>query len=86
MDGEFTVQIWKGPPSLLNQRVCEFVPKKRVSELFVKFSIEKPLQHFENSKVGTTVIHLNKKDIDSFKIIVPDDQILDIFFKVSIEI
>jgi len=86
MDGEFTAQIWKGPPSLLNQRVCEFVPKKRVPELFIKFSLEKPLQHFENSKIGTTVIHLNKKDIDSFKIVVPDDPILDIFYKGSTEI
>jgi len=30
MDGEFRAHHWKGPASLLNQRVCSFVPKSDV--------------------------------------------------------
>ncbi len=79
MDGEFKVHLWSGPISWLNQRVCMFVPKEGVPSFFVMLSLEEPLAFFERSKVGTTVIHLGKSDIDSFKIIIPNREVLRVF-------
>lgn len=76
MDGEFRLHIWRGPPALLNQRVCSFRPKSGVPASFLAEALHKPLAFFERGKVGTTVIHLGKSDIDTFKIIAPSDDIL----------
>jgi type I restriction enzyme, S subunit len=81
MDGEFRAYFWQGDPSLMNQRVCMFVPKGVVSKAFLKFSIEAPLSFFERGKVGTTVIHLAKKDIDTFRFISPSDDLMRRFAK-----
>jgi len=56
-----------------------FVPKEGVPSFFVMLSLEEPLAFFERSKVGTTVIHLGKSDIDSFKIIIPNREVLRVF-------
>jgi type I restriction enzyme S subunit len=79
MDGEFRVHHWRGPESLLNQRVCTFRPLADVPPLFVSEVIRQPLEFFERSKTGTTVIHLGKKDIDTFRIVVPSSCILSKF-------
>jgi len=79
MDGEFRVYFWTGPISWLNQRVCTFIPKEGVPSFFVKQSLQEPLVFFERSKVGTTVIHLGKSDVDTFKIIIPDEKVLQAF-------
>ncbi|MDA9171300.1 restriction endonuclease subunit S [Alphaproteobacteria bacterium] len=81
MDAEFKAFIWQGAPSLMNQRVCMFVPKYEVSKTFLKFGIEKPLSFFERGKVGTTVIHLAKKDIDTFELISPSKGLVKEFSK-----
>ena len=72
MDGEFRLHIWSGTKSLLNQRVCRFSPKNRsISPLFV-FALMRPhLNYYEQTKVGTTVIHLGKSDLDEIKINIP---------------
>ena len=79
MDGEFRAHIWTGPDSWLNQRVCMFVPKKGVSAYFVKESLREPLAFFERAKIGTTVIHLGKGDIDTFQVIVPNQGVMEAF-------
>jgi type I restriction enzyme S subunit len=79
MDGEFRAHIWTGPDAWLNQRVCMFVPKKSVPIYFVKESLREPLAFFERAKVGTTVIHLGKGDIDTFLVIVPDQSVMEAF-------
>ena len=61
MDGEFKAHIWGGKDSLLNQRVLRIRPKDNNSIAYSYFSIKEPLRYLENSKVGTTVIHLGKK-------------------------
>ncbi len=63
MDGEFKAHIWGGKDSLLNQRVLRIRPKDNNSIAYSYFSIKEPLRYLENSKVGTTVIHLGKKKI-----------------------
>jgi len=83
MDGEFRAHFWQGPTSWLNQRVCMFVPKPSIPKPFVLYSIVEPLAFFERSKTGTTVIHLGKRDIDTFRLPVPDRRVLDAFGAVA---
>ena len=79
MDGEFRVHIWKGPSSWLNQRLCRFEPLPHVPTVFLFESLIGPLADSERSKVGTTVIHLGKRDIDTFTLLMPTQSILDQF-------
>jgi type I restriction enzyme S subunit len=84
MDGEFKLYIWSGGESLLNQRVCKFLPKHDfVPHLYV-FGLMKPhLHYYEKTKVGTTVIHLGKSDLDEIRISIPDEQVLRAFGDVT---
>lgn len=83
MDAEFRPHFWLGNPAWLNQRVCHFRPKKNFSKLFVREIIRPQLAFFENSSVGTTVIHLGKADIDTFKSIIPTNVVLIHFEEIS---
>lgn len=83
MDAEFRPQIWLGQEAWLNQRLCHFRPKAGFSKLFVREIIRPQLAFFENSSVGTTVIHLGKADIDTFKSIIPSAQTLLTFEELS---
>jgi len=76
MDGEFRAHLWRGPRAWLNQRLCCFKPKAGIPSAFIHYSIENPLQFFERSKTGTTVIHLGKFDIDTFRVLLPTDNVL----------
>jgi type I restriction enzyme S subunit len=74
MDGEFRAYLWHGEPTLMNQRVCSFVPKPNRSRAFLLFSLRPLLATCEATAVGTTVIHLGKKDIDRFNVVAaPED-------------
>jgi type I restriction enzyme S subunit len=88
MDGEFRCHIWRGPPSYLNQRVCNFRPVEassslfpvgQVPPLFLVLSLEGPLASLEGGAVGTTVIHLGKKDIDTIQLVAPGADVLNAF-------
>ena len=83
MDAEFRPKIWLGQEAWLNQRLCHFKPKAGYSKLFVREIIRPQLAFFENSSVGTTVIHLGKADIDTFKSIIPSKQTLLMFEELS---
>lgn len=84
MDGEFKAYIWKGEEVLLNQRIVRITPKEAaIPRSYLYYSIMKPLSVIEASKVGTTVIHLNKEDLDEIRIILPKKDILGKFAKVS---
>ena len=83
MDGEFKIHVWTGPISWLNQRVCKFAPKIVNSTLFLKHSILDPVNFFERSKVGTTIIHLGKSDIDTFRILIPSKAVLGKFGEIT---
>ena len=77
MDGEFRAHIWKGPDSWLNQRVCHLKPHPGIPREFLFETLVAPLADFERGKVGTTVIHLSKTDIDSIKLALPPTRILE---------
>ncbi len=79
MDGEFRAYLWGGIPSWLNQRVCVFAPKPPFSSPFVRCNINPLLAEIEATETATTVIHLGKNDIDRFKAIVPDEDVLKAF-------
>jgi len=68
MDAEFHATLWMGAPSVLNQRVCSFAGCQGVSRAFILAALEPPLAWYEQAKTGTTVIHLNKADIDRFMV------------------
>lgn len=77
MDGEFRPYIWQGVPSLLNQRICSISGKKETySKHFLRFLLREPLQVIESGTVGTTVIHLSKKDFDTLRVIIPQEKVL----------
>jgi type I restriction enzyme S subunit len=72
MDAEFRPYIWLGEVSYLNQRLCMFRPKDNIVHKFFVYETVKPLlKNDEIAKVGTTVIHLCKSDIDRWQVIVP---------------
>lgn len=68
MDAEFRATLWLGRESVLNQRVCSFHGKPGVGRAFVLAALEPLLAFQEQAKTGTTVIHLNKADIDTFEV------------------
>ncbi|MEI2353977.1 restriction endonuclease subunit S [Pediococcus acidilactici] len=69
MDAEFHPTLWNGETSLLNQRVLKVKAKNKVNILYYYYALKPKMMFFENSKAGTTVIHLGKKDIDQIKLI-----------------
>ncbi|MFI0426778.1 MAG: restriction endonuclease subunit S [Flavobacterium sp.] len=73
MDAEFDPYFWLGEDGVLNQRVVHFKPKANFSRMFIFHSVLPWLKFYAGAKVGTTVIHLGKSDIDNFKIAVPID-------------
>lgn len=79
MDGEFRAHLWSGPDAWLNQRVCVFDPRDGVSRAYLLEAIKRPLAFFEATKSGTTVIHLGKRDIDTFQIALPPDSAMEEF-------
>ncbi|HEU4324857.1 MAG TPA: restriction endonuclease subunit S [Roseiflexaceae bacterium] len=83
MDGEFRVHHWNGPISKLNQRLCTFKPRDGFPKMFVSEVIKKPMMFFEQSKTGTTVIHLGKSDIDTIQVVIPYPSVLERFAELT---
>lgn len=74
MDAEFTPCIWRGETGVLNQRVCKFKSNKVcISNLFIYFHIKPHLDFLQFHKVGTTVSHMGKSDIDRINVIIPNE-------------
>lgn len=83
MDGEFRVHHWHGPTSLLNQRLCKFEPREGVPRLYLSEAIKPLMEFFERSKVGTTVTHLGKSDIDTMRVLQPSRGALQAFGRIT---
>ncbi len=73
MDGEFNIYIWKGPRGLLNQRVCKIWTKDamKLDNMYLYYSLKKPLKFIEAQTSQTTVKHLLDRDIERIKIPLP---------------
>jgi type I restriction enzyme, S subunit len=78
MDAEFRPTAWLGLPGVLNQRVCR-VRGIAVGPAFVREALKQPLFEVERSKTGTTVIHLNKRDLEDVRIPVVHSDVLERF-------
>ena len=83
MDGEFRPYIWGNEPALLNQRVCIFESNRLQGKAFVLYTIKPLLNKIEQTQVATTVIHIGKKDFDSFEVVLPDEATLDDFDSIT---
>lgn len=83
MDGEFRAHYWRGDAALLNQRLCLFRPQQDVPRTYVGEVIREALMSFERSKTGTTVIHLGKADIDTFRVPIPTSEELEAYGNAS---
>lgn len=74
MDALFVPYAWSGNEGVMNQRVVFFKPKIETVKRRYIYEAAKPwLKFYEGAKVGTTVIHLSKSDIDNFKFIYPQN-------------
>jgi type I restriction enzyme S subunit len=80
MDAEFRPTSWLGEPGLLNQRVCR-ARGRSTGPAFVREALRNPLRRIENYKAATTVIHLNKKDLEEAEVLVPASESLALFEK-----
>ena len=83
MDGEFRPYLWGNEPAWLNQRVCIFENNRPQGKAFVIYTIKPLLNKIEQTQVATTVIHIGKKDFDSFRIILPDETTLNNFDSIT---
>ena len=83
MDGEFSIYIWGGEDSWINQRITRFSPKPGISHYFLTETLRLQLKAVESSEVATTVIHIGKNDYDKFWAIIPPQSVLDSFYNVS---
>jgi type I restriction enzyme S subunit len=78
MDAEFRASMWVGEPGLLNQRVC--LPRgRRFGNAYLREALRAPLARLENEKVATTVIHLNKADLERETLVIAAQADLDQF-------
>jgi type I restriction enzyme S subunit len=69
MDGEFRIHTWRGADVWLNQRVCKVVPKAgNWAAPYLKAVLAPELMRIERVKTGTTVIHLNKSDLERISV------------------
>jgi type I restriction enzyme S subunit len=72
MDGEFGCHEWKGPPALLNQRVCRLQGFHNTLEpRFLLHGINAHLKAIEEVTGYTTVKHLSSKQILAIEMLVP---------------
>lgn len=70
MDAEFNAVWWPGEAGVLNQRVLA-ATSHFGGPAFVRMLLERPLQALEREKSATTVIHLNKSDLERTNVNVP---------------
>ena len=83
MDGEFRSHLWSSRSAWLNQRVCCLDPRPGYSTAFVRGAVDPHLALLESTQIGTTVIHLGKKDIDRFRVVVPDTSVVSVFNRLA---
>ena len=68
----FACHEWKGPPALLNQRVCRLQNfSAKLSSRFLFYGINSHLKDIENVTGFTTVKHLSSKQILDIDFLVP---------------
>lgn len=79
MDAEFTPVVWLGEDGLLNQRVCKVVGRDNLSRVTTRLALTRPISAIESEKSGTTVIHLNRADLERTRVELPSEHTLEEF-------
>jgi type I restriction enzyme S subunit len=77
MDGEFRCHIWKGPKSLLNQRVCRLRNfASSIVPMYLYYGIQRYLSTIEAQTAFVTVKHISGRQIEEIEMPLPavDDQ------------
>ncbi len=77
MDGAFGVYRWARGKALLNQRVCRVRPlsENQLDREFLRAALVAPIADVERGKTGTTVIHLNKSDLERVRVAWPRERV-----------
>lgn len=83
MDGEFEPVIWFGEDAWVNQRVCMVQPNEDCDASFLQFHLKPILKRIEHGTVGTTVLHLGKKELDSISILYPSRELISAYSSIS---
>ncbi|NNU66872.1 hypothetical protein G9X67_16500 [Rhizobium sp. WYCCWR 11152] len=83
MDGEFRAYLWQGDQTLMNQRICCFSPVESDNRAFLYLGIKPLLATHETTAIGTTVIHLGKKEIDGFTLPFGGNRVLEKFSHIA---
>lgn len=78
MDGNFHINHWSRSGSYLNQRLTR-IRKKLLSTLMIQYQIKPYILKKENIGSGSTVAHLSDKDIKQLHIIMPNEELLEVF-------
>ncbi|MFR9788545.1 restriction endonuclease subunit S [Streptomyces sp. MB22_4] len=79
MDAEFRPTFWLGKPALLNQRVLHAQSRVGGGAALAREALREPLARVEGYKTGTTVAHLNKRDLSTLTVQVPSERATDGF-------
>lgn len=71
MDGNFHMNIWSAGHAYQNQRVARFASRGEIGNYHLFLALEKPIQFFNKTIVGTTVAHLGDAHVKTIRIIWP---------------
>ena len=77
MDGDFHMNFWTGGAAWINQRVVRIRGLGTFGDAFLRYSLEKPIQDFNATIVGTTVAHLGAKHLKHIEVLIPTKSILN---------
>jgi type I restriction enzyme S subunit len=76
MDGDFHMALWVGGDAWLNQRVVRIASNGELANYLLFWLLRDPIQHFNDTLVGTTVVHLGAKELRTIELLVPPDALL----------
>ena len=76
MDGEFHMCRWADGSAYLNQRVARIRTKGPLHQFHIHLALERPIEDFNQSIVGTTVAHLGKRHLEEVFVAVPPSPVL----------
>lgn len=76
MDGDFHMCRWANGLAYLNQRVTRIRTDGPLSQYHLFLGLERPIRHFNDSIIGTTVAHLGKRHLEEIVIAVPTEPVL----------
>ncbi len=72
MDGDFQCGFWRGPPALLNQRVCKLIAdESKIDSHFLAYSLPGYLNLINRNTPSITVKHLSSRTIQDIPLPFP---------------